>query len=141
MNDKYTIKEISKLYNININTLFRNIQKNKIKTIPARKRGKKIQLIEKSEIEKFIGIVNSNEQDEVIQQNTIQCEPMKIEDFALYKLGKIESDYKYLLEKYETVLNENTELQEKIKVLPDIKQYNELQDHNTIKKNKAILAL
>ncbi len=50
MNDKYTIKEISKLYNININTLYRNIQKNKIKTIPARKRGKKIQLIEKSEI-------------------------------------------------------------------------------------------
>lgn len=142
MPDRITIKEASKLYNINLNTLYRYIQKGKIKTIQQMKRGKKIQLIERIEIEKFLGFTNkyngvtmtdntSNENSD----NTIQLDTIKdnIEAMALYRLGKIESEYKFLQERYETVIQENTILNEKIKELPDKDMYNRLQEENEVK--------
>lgn len=142
MPDRITIKETSKLYNINLNTLYRYIQKGKIKTIQQMKRGKKVQLIERVEIERFLGFTNkyngvtmtdniSNENSD----NTIQLDTIKdnIEAMALYRLGKIESEYKFLQERYETVIQENTILNEKIKELPDKDMYNRVQEENEVK--------
>ncbi len=50
-----------------------------------------------------------------------QSQLMKpIEDQALYRLGRIEQENTFLKEKVETLLQENLELQEKIKSLPDL---------------------
>jgi len=61
------------------------------------------------------------EMKEVIEDffSTKQAELMKpIEQQALYKLGSVEKENTFLRAKVETLLQENTELQEKIKLLP-----------------------
>jgi len=49
-----------------------------------------------------------------------------LEEQALYRLGRIEQENIFLRAKVETLLQENSELQEKIKALPDLQQEKDL---------------
>ncbi|MEQ8224365.1 MAG: hypothetical protein ABRQ37_18745 [Candidatus Eremiobacterota bacterium] len=154
MDETFTIKEVARLYNFNINTLYKKIQHGKIKVVYEIQNGKKIQKVKKSDIEMFLGIIQSKDSN-TIQYNTITIDTIRdtisdiintktteitksMEDFSLYKLGKIETEYKFLQEKYETVLQENTILQNKIKALPDKEAYNNIQFDNIALKEQTI---
>ncbi len=76
-----TIKDASRIYNLNINTLYKYIQQGKIKVENHTIRGRKIQRLTKSEIEEFLGIdiqqhtttynQTVTRENETLQQNTI----------------------------------------------------------------------
>jgi len=79
MSDNYTIKEAARVYELNINTLYKYIQQGKINAQYYTIKGKKIKKITKLDIEQFLGInckVKSNDmqQDTILdnQQNTIK---------------------------------------------------------------------
>jgi len=89
--------------------------------------------------------VTKEELKEVIQEffTTKQAELMKpMEEMALYKLGAIEKENFFLKARLETILEENKELQEKIKALPDNEEYGILKEQlkHIEQENKDLLA-
>jgi DNA repair exonuclease SbcCD ATPase subunit len=81
---------------------------------------------------------------EVIQEffTTKQAELMRpIEEMALYKLGAVEKENTFLKTRLETVLQENQELQEKIKALPDKAYIEKMQKENQEKEKDLIIQI
>lgn len=157
MDDSYTMKEAARIYELNINTLYKYIQQGKIKAQHHTIKGKKIKKITKSDIEQFLGIngktkYNNIQHDTITdkQQNTIKSNDFQqnpildniltkdnlkevfkefieeqkaelikpLEEHALVKYGALSTENKFLKERLETVIEENTVLRASIKALP-----------------------
>jgi len=151
-NEFLTIYEASKLTGKSITTIHRYIKKGLLHVKTGYNGGKQVITIEKSELERFLNTdgktgyntlkqevkpcYNSDITDVITRQNlkeTFQefleeqkTQLMKpIEDQALYQLGRMEQENTFLKAKVETLLQENQELQEKIKALPDLQTIQE----------------
>jgi len=81
---------------------------------------------------------------EVIQEffTTKQAELMRpIEEMALYKLGAVDKENTFLKARLETVLQENQELQEKVKALPDKSYIDKIQAESQEKEKDLMIQI
>ncbi len=147
MNTTYTIKEIVRIYNININTLYKKIKQNKIPVLHRQINNKIVKCIKKEDIEGFL-LSSSPEnkieneykaENESIKYNTITPEFLLQLREDSYKIGKMETENQFLRERLEVLYRENQELQEKIKFLPDKEQIKKIQIENQDLNNKLLI--
>ena len=154
--DNLTIPEIAKLLNKTTNTCYRYVREKKLNVITVLKHGKNIVTVEKAELERFckendikcynnvtIDVNSSSSPDMtgVIEQTinkTLNQMARPMEEQALFVAGKLTSENQFLKQRLETVLNENQELQEKIKALPDKEHFEKIQLENQDLNNKLL---
>ncbi len=144
MEDYYTIKEVVKLYNININTLYKRIKQGKIPVLNKQVKGKIVKCIKKIDVERFLTssfydnkMENmENVKNEEVKYNTITPEfILQIKEDS-YKIGKMETENQFLRERLEVLYNDNKQLQEQIKALPDKTLFEKLQGETEVKNSK-----
>ncbi len=149
--DTYTIPEVASILKKTNNTIYRYIKQGKLKCDNIVISGKKVVRIKELELERFCNKYNisryiSNTSDSItgdISDSNMSLSVFQ-KDFLdkIFNAGMITSENKFLKERLETVIEENKELQNAIKALPDTEEYSSLKEQlkNIEKENIDLLA-
>jgi hypothetical protein len=107
-------------------------------------KGKIVKCIKKIDVERFLTssfydnkMENmENVKNEEVKYNTITPEfILQIKEDS-YKIGKMETENQFLRERLEVLYNDNKQLQEQIKALPDKTLFEKLQGETELKNSK-----